>query len=64
MNSELDRTHDPFDDQSSAEFEAWLDETLASTPEQAEAERIYWERRQQALEERFDFQRENPKEPF
>ena len=47
MDTVLDQS-DPI--QSDAEFEAWLDEINALTPDMAEVERVYWERRQAELE--------------
>lgn len=47
MDSELDRTYLSFDHQSSAEFEAFLDDTFRnSDAERAESERLYWLRRE------------------
>ena len=46
MDSDMDRTYLSFDHQSSAEFEAFLDETMRdSDAERAESERVYWLRR-------------------
>lgn len=44
MNCELD-TNLPLENQSNAEFEEYLDELNSLTPDRAEAERVYWQRR-------------------
>ena len=49
MNQQLDIDGPP--EQSNAEFENFLDETMAETPEQVEVERVYWLRREAQLEE-------------
>jgi len=44
MNSTLDEVN-PLENQSNAEFEEYLDDLRALTPDRAEAERVYWMRR-------------------